>query len=281
MTKTASIINPGDIFGRLTVINSKASLMPHTGEWLVSVRCSCGTEKTVRKTSLLHGHTTSCGCYKREYQSSHGRYGELKYSVNPGERYGRLTVLEITRKQFKNQSSKVVTAKCDCGKVITTTLMNVAKGFSTSCGCLAVENSRKAQDARRVKVTPGQVFGKWTVVKPDAGKRGHTRMSEVTCSCGTVRLVATGSLARGEARSCGAAGCVVVPPQIPGIPEREALEKVLREFPARDASIVIMRLGLDGSEPRRLREVAEAFGISRERVRQIQQRALAMAGEVG
>ncbi|WP_187266498.1 MULTISPECIES: RNA polymerase sigma factor RpoD/SigA [unclassified Salinibacterium] len=53
-----------------------------------------------------------------------------------------------------------------------------------------------------------------------------------------------------------------------------ALHSCLSELPQRDADVLRRRFGLDGTEPRTLEELSEAFGVSRERVRQIEQRAL-------
>lgn len=48
----------------------------------------------------------------------------------------------------------------------------------------------------------------------------------------------------------------------------------LLRLPERDRHVIILRFGLDGHPPRSLREVGEIVGITREGVRQIEQRAL-------
>jgi RNA polymerase primary sigma factor len=53
-----------------------------------------------------------------------------------------------------------------------------------------------------------------------------------------------------------------------------ALHECLAELPSRDASVLRRRFGLDGKEPCTLDELSVEFGISRERVRQIEQRGL-------
>jgi RNA polymerase primary sigma factor len=60
--------------------------------------------------------------------------------------------------------------------------------------------------------------------------------------------------------------------------ESEAMKQTLREMveklDAREAAIISCRYGLDGGRERTLEEVGERFGVTRERVRQIQDKAL-------
>ena len=55
---------------------------------------------------------------------------------------------------------------------------------------------------------------------------------------------------------------------------RHQVRGIVSELPPRDQRIVSLRFGLQDGIPRTLAEVAKEFGISRERVRQIQERAL-------
>lgn len=50
--------------------------------------------------------------------------------------------------------------------------------------------------------------------------------------------------------------------------------RLLGEMEGREATILRMRFGLDDSEPRTLKEIGEALGLTRERVRQIESEAL-------
>ncbi len=52
------------------------------------------------------------------------------------------------------------------------------------------------------------------------------------------------------------------------------LQEMVKTLPPREATILIFRFGLDGGSERTLEEVGEKFGVTRERVRQIQNIAL-------
>jgi RNA polymerase primary sigma factor len=56
---------------------------------------------------------------------------------------------------------------------------------------------------------------------------------------------------------------------------REALEQVLAALPERSRRVLVLRFGLDSGTPRTLEEVAAVLGVSRERARQLEVRALA------
>jgi RNA polymerase primary sigma factor len=55
---------------------------------------------------------------------------------------------------------------------------------------------------------------------------------------------------------------------------RQEVRDILEELDAREAEILTMRFGLDGTKPRTLEEVGKRFKVTRERVRQIQNIAL-------
>jgi RNA polymerase primary sigma factor len=55
----------------------------------------------------------------------------------------------------------------------------------------------------------------------------------------------------------------------------EQLEKALSELNDREKEVVRMRFGLDGGKPKTLEEVGQCFGVTRERIRQIESKTLA------
>jgi RNA polymerase primary sigma factor len=55
---------------------------------------------------------------------------------------------------------------------------------------------------------------------------------------------------------------------------KERLAEVLTSLPPRDREVIELRFGLRDGRPRSLDEIANAFGVTRERVRQIECRGL-------
>ena len=55
---------------------------------------------------------------------------------------------------------------------------------------------------------------------------------------------------------------------------RQTLKSALEELPERERRVLELRYGLEDDEPRTLREIGEILGLSRERVRQLELRAL-------
>ena len=55
---------------------------------------------------------------------------------------------------------------------------------------------------------------------------------------------------------------------------REDVEKALSSLPKRERQVIEMRFGLNGKKPRTLEEVGQAFGVTRERIRQIENTTL-------
>ena len=57
-------------------------------------------------------------------------------------------------------------------------------------------------------------------------------------------------------------------------PSEGTLREAVKALPEREARILEMRHGLDGRKIRTLREVSEELGISQERARQVEKKAL-------
>jgi RNA polymerase primary sigma factor len=55
---------------------------------------------------------------------------------------------------------------------------------------------------------------------------------------------------------------------------REDIENALSSLPERDRKVIELRFGLSGSQPCTLEEVGRAFGVTRERIRQIENNTL-------
>lgn len=54
---------------------------------------------------------------------------------------------------------------------------------------------------------------------------------------------------------------------------KQSIQEMLEQLTPQEKKIITMRFGLDGNEPKTLREIGEKLGISRERVRQLETRA--------
>jgi RNA polymerase primary sigma factor len=55
---------------------------------------------------------------------------------------------------------------------------------------------------------------------------------------------------------------------------REDIDRTLDALPVRERKVIEMRFGLNGDQPRTLEEVGRAFGVTRERIRQIENNTL-------
>jgi len=54
----------------------------------------------------------------------------------------------------------------------------------------------------------------------------------------------------------------------------EDIRKALDALPERERQVIELRFGLTGTDPRTLEEVGRAFGVTRERIRQIENNTL-------
>jgi RNA polymerase primary sigma factor len=56
---------------------------------------------------------------------------------------------------------------------------------------------------------------------------------------------------------------------------REDVEHALMALPERERKVIELRFGLSGAQPYTLEEVGRAFGVTRERIRQIESKTMA------
>ena len=58
------------------------------------------------------------------------------------------------------------------------------------------------------------------------------------------------------------------------IEQRKYVVKLLDKLSPREQLIIVMRFGLDGNEPKTLEAIGEHFNVTRERIRQVEAKAL-------
>ena len=121
----------GNRYGRLTVLDWVGA---EKGQSRYLCRCDCGNETTVWRSSLLAGHTTSCGCYLRERASETAVITGHKNGSNLiGQTFGRLTVID---KVGSINQSVVWKCRCSCGTICELSSARLLAGNTRSCGCL-------------------------------------------------------------------------------------------------------------------------------------------------
>ena len=67
---------------------------------------------------------------------------------------------------------------------------------------------------------------------------------------------------------------------INGEEENISVEKLLKEIPDRLRQVIIQCFGLDGKNSRKLHEISDAIGVSKERVRQLREEGLTKLREL-
>lgn len=113
-------------FGRLVVID-EAPKKGNRIRW--KCLCDCGNEKIVDAADLKRGHTTSCGCYKKE------RVSESSLKDYTGQKFGYLEVLERDMAYCGKGVPTHWFCKCHkCGNIKSIPSQSLKMGV-ISCGC--------------------------------------------------------------------------------------------------------------------------------------------------
>jgi RNA polymerase primary sigma factor len=68
--------------------------------------------------------------------------------------------------------------------------------------------------------------------------------------------------------------------EVEGARRAAVLRQAIRALPSREREVLVLRFGIDGSDPAPLREIGRQLGITQERVRQIESRALSRLAAV-
>src|SRR3989344_1661636 len=67
---------------------------------------------------------------------------------------------------------------------------------------------------------------------------------------------------------------VYEPAQAEDLDRKSIIENILNTLPIREKEVLELRFGLNGNKPLTLKEAGKVMGVSRERIRQIEARAL-------
>lgn len=131
-----------------------------------------------------------------------------KALITPGDRFGYLRVLrELPARRWNGGTTRVFECKCDCGGTKTITASNLKSGATTSCGCYGARRRQENNDAKRIRVSAGDVYGRMTILHEGevaATKRGTAdRMVQCRCVCGIEKSVSLRALRQGGTVSCG------------------------------------------------------------------------------
>lgn len=177
-------------FGSLTVLFRVQNDSQGNSYWLTS--CKCGNELVVKGVSLRNGHTSSCGCTKREIISE-----KLTRSFSIGEQVGNWTIM-YKAPGFLGKGAHWH-CMCKCGTEKNVSGESLRTGTSTSCGCM---NKKQLSEMFLIDLT-GRRFGALTVLGVTNKRSGRDRYWTVLCDCGNIKDVSGHSLRRGDVASCG------------------------------------------------------------------------------
>lgn len=125
-------------YGRWTVLDPETTYRAHDK---VPCRCSCGTEREIRRDALTQGRSTSCGCHKRERLQGKAwpdLAPERTDDITPGARVGRWTVTG----EPQPGKNRTVACTCDCGTGRDVVVGHLLTARTKSCGCLRRDGAR-------------------------------------------------------------------------------------------------------------------------------------------
>ncbi|CAB4136913.1 hypothetical protein UFOVP313_10 [uncultured Caudovirales phage] len=173
----------GSMFGQLNVLAYAGTRKVGRNNYhFWQVRCSCGTEKTVRENHIVHGNTVSCGCYARkacgERFRTHGLRSSRSYNV---WKQMIFRCFDLRSKDYKDYGGRGITVDqawqdvrnfiADMGQAprgMTLDRIDVNQGYSKS-NCRWATTKEQARNTRRNRVITAEgqtlVMTDWAALK--------------------------------------------------------------------------------------------------------------------
>ena len=121
----------GQTFGRLTVLDLDHIASDGSSHWLCECGCRDRNRVVVRGYDLTHGHTSSCGCLRKESNDITGRT------------FGRLTVLGLDHVTDRGRTYWLCKCSCADESIVVVRRDALVSGATLSCGCFHRENRSK------------------------------------------------------------------------------------------------------------------------------------------
>src|SRR2546423_505549 len=94
----------GQVFGRLVVVRRSYPNLAGGKHVAWHCVCACGRESIATTVNLRFGHTTSCGCYRKDFGRRNATHGETVGRTN-GE-------LSAEYRAWLNAKNRCVNEKC-------------------------------------------------------------------------------------------------------------------------------------------------------------------------
>jgi hypothetical protein len=152
----------------------------HHANWLCECSCQDKTRKIIRECLLKNGNSKSCGCLKRELQTSEANHLRLMQQnqkfknttgrVRPrhniiGKKFGMLTVVEQIDDFIHpgGQRFAQYRCRCDCGEFVNVVGNDLTRKEAadhkpkTHCGCQSSKNRSEAQRKQNLYEFDGDV----------------------------------------------------------------------------------------------------------------------------